>query len=813
MLKLADYRSKSKGLPDLLPYAALIEPGVILNKDGSFLAGWEIRGQDTASSTEGDLALVSSRFNNAVKLLGSGWMLQMDAIRSSHRAYPPPEKGYFPDPVTRLIDEERREHFSGNRCFSTSAVLTVTYKPNFQASQLSARAAGKAQAGVASSGALEKALVYFRNMLEELEDALSAVLHMERLLEYSMPDADGPEEESTDWLQSDLLSHLQYCVCGELQPIRVPRTPMYLDALLGSEDLVGGIIPRLGNRHLAVLSLDGLPQESYPAMLRDLDALALEYRFSSRFICLDQYDAAKEINSYRKGWRQQVYRFLDQFFNNPNARANRDALLMAEDAETALTEVQGGYVGAGYLTSNIVLMHEDQERLQDWARDLRRTVQTLGFGCRIESVNALEAWLGTHPGNSYANLRRPMVNTLNLADLLPLSSVWTGSPVNPCPFYPPTSRPLAVLMTDNSTPFWFNIHAGDLGHTLIFGPTGAGKSTLLAFIAAQFRCYENARIFAFDKGMSLFPLCFGAGGDHYNIGNADQLAFAPLQRIDSEEERAWAEEWIASLMELQQFTVMPAHRNAIHTAMLTLAANPPHLRSLTSFYHVVQDREIKEAIQHYTVQGAMGRLLDADSDSLNLSKFMVFEVEDLMNLGDKNLVPVLTYLFRRIEKALDGSPSILVLDEAWIMLGHPTFRAKIREWLKTLRKMNCCVILATQSLSDARNSGILDVLAESCPTKIFLPNSTAEDAVQKELYVGMGLNDKPITILKTSEPKRDYYIVSPQGRRKVQLALKGKALAFVGASDKESLARIRALAAEYGPDGWQAVWLRERGAA
>ena len=804
MLKLADYRSKSKGLPDLLPYAALIEPGVILNKGGSFLAGWEIRGQDTASSTEGDLALVSSRFNNAVKLLGSGWMLQMDAIRSSHRAYPPPEKGYFPDPVTRLIDEERREHFSGNRCFSTITILTVTYKPNFQAAKM----AGKAQAGVASSGTLEKALVYFRNMLEELEDALSAVLHMDRLLEYSMPDADGE-----DWLQSDLLSHLQYCVCGELQPVRVPRTSMYLDALLGSEDLVGGIIPRLGNRHLAVLSLDGLPQESYPAMLRDLDALPLEYRFSSRFICLDQYDAAKEINSYRKGWRQQVYRFLDQFFNNPNARANRDALLIAKDAETALTEVQGGYVGAGYLTSNIVLMHEDQERLQDWAWDLRRTVQTLGFGCRIESVNALEAWLGTHPGNSYANLRRPMVNTLNLADLLPLSSVWTGSPVNPCPFYPPDSRPLAVLMTDNSTPFWFNIHAGDLGHTLIFGPTGAGKSTLRAFIAAQFHCYENARIFAFGKGMSLFPLCFGAGGDHYTIGNADQLAFAPLQRIDSEEERAWAEEWIASLMELQQFTVMPAHRNAVHTAMLTLAANPPHLRSLTSFYHVVQDREIKEAIQHYTVQGAMGRLLDADSDSLNLSRFMFFEVEDLMNLGDKNLVPVLTYLFRRIETALAGSPTILVLDEAWIMLGHPTFRAKIREWLKTMRKMNCCVILATQSLSDARNSGILDVLAESCPTKIFLPNSTAEDAVQKELYVGMGLNDKQINILKTSEPKRDYYIISPQGRRKVQLALKGKALAFVGASDKESLARIRALAAEYGPEGWQAVWLREHGAA
>ena len=149
-------------------------------------------------------------------------------------------------------------------------------------------------------------------------------------------------------------------------------------------------------------------------------------------------------------------------------------------------------------------------------------------------------------------------------------------------------------------------------------------------------------------------------------------------------------------------------------------------------------------------------------------------------------MPVLTYLFRRIEKALDGSPTILVLDEAWIMLGHPVFRAKIREWLKVMRKANCAVILATQSLSDARNSGILDVLTESCPTKIFLPNGSAEDEAQRELYVGMGLNDKQLSIIRNSEPKRDYYIVSPQGRRKVQLGLKPKALAFVGASDKES---------------------------
>ena len=184
----------------------------------------------------------------------------------------------------------------------------------------------------------------------------------------------------------------------------------------------------------------------------------------------------------------------------------------------------------------------------------------------------------------------------------------------------------------------------------------------------------------------------------------------------------------------------------------------------------------------------------------------------MKNLGDKNLIPVLTYLFHRIETSLDGTPTILVLDEAWIMLGHPVFRAKIREWLKVMRKANCAVILATQSLSDAKNSGILDVLAESCPTKIFLPNITATQEAQRELYVGMGLNETQINIIARATPKRDYYVVSSLGRRQVQLALGPQTLAFVGSSDKESIARIQELASEHGANGWQYEWLRECGA-
>jgi type IV secretion system protein VirB4 len=240
-----------------------------------------------------------------------------------------------------------------------------------------------------------------------------------------------------------------------------------------------------------------------------------------------------------------------------------------------------------------------------------------------------------------------------------------------------------------------------------------------------------------------------------------------------------------------------------------LQEKPASLRSLTDFVHTVQNTAIKDAMKHYTISGAMGRLLDAKQDNLGFNSFTVFEIEELMNLGDKNLIPVLLYIFRQIEKSMNGQPTLLILDEAWIMLGHPVFREKIREWLKVLRKANCAVVIATQSLSDAKGSGILDVLAESCPTKIFLPNVTAQQDTQRNLYLGLGLNSKQIEIVASATPKREYYVTSPEGNRLISLALGKTALAFVGASDKESIARIKKLESEHGTN-WPSEWMKER---
>jgi type IV secretion system protein VirB4 len=269
-------------------------------------------------------------------------------------------------------------------------------------------------------------------------------------------------------------------------------------------------------------------------------------------------------------------------------------------------------------------------------------------------------------------------------------------------------------------------------------------------------------------------------------------------------------EWIDILLALNGLDTEPQQRNEIGNAVLNMHAS--RARTLSEFSLTIQDEAIRAALKQYTADGGMGHLLDADTDGLALTDFTVFEIEELMNLGDKYALPVLLYLFRRIERSLDGRPAVIILDEAWLMLGHPVFRAKIREWLKALRKANCLVLMATQSLSDAANSGILDVIVESTATKLFLPNVYARDEDTAALYRRMGLNARQIDILACATQKRHYYYVSEKGRRLYDLALGPLALAFVGHTDKESVATIKALEAKFG-HGWVHEWLKSKSLA
>lgn len=804
--KLDRFRSKDAGFADLLNYAAMVDDGVIVGKNGSFMAAWLYSGDDNASSTDQQREMVSFRINQALAGLGNGWMIHVDAPRRPAPNYSERGLSHFPDPITEMIDEERRQLFEGlGTMYEGYFVITATYFPPMLAEQKFVELMFDDDREKPSQKARTADLVEkFKRDVVSFESRLGAALKLTRLKGHEVMNEDG-----STVTQCDFLRWLQFCATGINQPVILPSNPMYLDSIIGGQEMWTGVVPRIGRKFVQTVSIDGFPLESTPGVLSALSELPTEYRWSTRFIFMDTHEAVKHLEKFRKKWRQKVRGFFDQVFQTNSGKIDQDALSMVEDADHAMAEVNSGLVAQGYYTSLVVLMDEDREKVELAARQLEKAIIQIGFGARIETINNLEAFFGSLPGHGVENVRRPIINTMNLADLMPTSTIWTGLDYAPCPMYPPLSPPLMQGVTNGSTPFRLNLHVRDVGHSFMFGPTGAGKSTALGLIAAQLRRYPGMSIFAFDKGMSLYPLCKAVGGKHFTVAGDDEaLAFCPLAFLETKGDRAWAMDWIDTILALNGVNTTPAQRNEIGNAIVNMYESGG--RTLSEFSIIIQDEAIRDAIRQYTVDGAMGHLLDAEQDGLSLSDFTVFEIEELMNLGEKYALPVLLYLFRRIERSLRGQPAAIILDEAWIMLGHPAFRAKIREWLKVLRKSNCLVFMATQSLSDAANSGILDVIVESTATKIFLPNVYARDEDTSVLYRRMGLNPRQIDILATAIPKRQYYYVSENGRRLFELALGPVALAFVGATDKDSIATIKGLEARLGPR-WVDEWLSLRG--
>jgi len=789
-------RSEPKGLGDLLNYAALVDEGICLLKDGALLAAWSYAGPDMESASHEELAVLSSQANSALARLGNGWMLHADAIRQPSVGYP--EGGAFPDPTTRLIDEERRGQYTAEGAHYESRYrLALTYRPpaDVEARLSALFFEGDREIRRGWGHVLE----IFRKTIADMEDALSARLALSRL--------DSPA----------LLTYLHTCVTGLGHSIRLPKIPMYLDAVLASQDLSGGFQPRIGELHMRVIGVTGFPPESAPEMLGFLNRLPVEFRWSTRFIFLDPAAAERALKVYRRNWFQKrhgLMGLLKESFNFGSATfANRNAVAMAEDADEAVGAASAGAVRFGYYTCTVLLHDRDRARLDAAAREVRKHLQHRGFGARIEEANCLEAWLGSLPGHGYQNVRRPLLHTLNLADLLPLTSIWPGLEANPCPAYPAASPSLLYAATAGATPFRLNLHVSDVGHTLILGPTGSGKSTLVGLLMAQFFRYPRAQVFLFDKDYSAWVLAHACGAEYYDIlGDTDRpLSFYPLAKLESLSERVWAQEWLEGLLALQGVPVTPGQRKALSRALELLGESPA--RSLTDLVNTLQDHELRDGLGPYTLAGALGGLLDATRDSLGESPFQVFEIGHLMNLGEKTLVPVLLYLFHRVEERLqDGRPSLLIVEEAWVTTLNSVFGQKVEEWLRTLRKKNTAVVFVSQSLGDVAGAARRDIILESCPTKIFLPNPEAEGEQVRRLYQGIGLNRRQIELLAVALPKRQYYYTSPLGRRLLSLGLGPVALSFVGMAGREALVRVAELMAAHDA-AWPAEWLRAQGLA
>jgi type IV secretion system protein VirB4 len=595
----------------------------------------------------------------------------------------------------------------------------------------------------------------------------------------------------------------------------VPETLIYLDALLADEALTGGLEPRLGAAHLRILTITGFPSITTPGLLDDLNRLAFPYRWSTRAILMDKTDATRLLTRIRRQWfakRKSIAAILKEVMTNEqSALVDTDAANKAADADLALQELGADIAGIAYVTATVTVWDADAARADEKLRLVEKVIQSRDFSVMVETVNAVDAWLGSLPGHAYANVRQPPVSTLNLAHMVPSSAVWAG-PERDEHFGAP---PLLYGRTEGSTPFRFSLHVGDVGHTLVIGPTGAGKSVLLALMALQFRRYEGAQVFAFDYGGSIRATALAMGADWHDLGgrlteNAEiSVSLQPLARIEQTQDRAWAADWIIAILAREGVSATPEAKEHIWTALTSLASAPVEERTITGLSVLLQSNDLKLALQPYCIGGPYGRLLDAESETLGEASVVAFETEGLLETGAAPAV--LAYLFHRIADRLDGRPTMIVIDEGWLALGDPAFAKQLGEWLVTLRKKNASVVFATQSLAQLEKSSIAPAIIESCPTRLLLPNDRAVEPQITAIYRRFGLNDRQIEILARAIPKRDYYCQSRRGNRLFELGLSEVGLALCAASSKSDQALIADILAEHGRDGFLAAWLTARG--
>ena len=793
MMNLAEYRRTATRLADFLPWAALVGEGVVLNKDGSFQRTARFRGPDLDSAVAAELVAVASRLNNAFRRLGSGWAIFVEAQRHEAASYP---TSRFADAASALVDAERKADFEeAGAHYESSYFLTFLYLPP---AEDAARAEtwlyeGRQQSGVDPHEALAAFI-----------DRTNRVL---QLVEGFMPEC--------RWLDDgETLTYLHATVSTRRHRVRVPETPVYLDALLADEPLTGGLEPRLGAAHLRVLTINGFPTATTPGILDDLNRLAFPYRWSTRAILLDKTDATKLLTRIRRQWfakRKSIAAILKEVMTNEaSALVDTDAANKAADADMALQELGADYAGQAYVTASVTVWDADPRTADEKLRLVEKVIQGRDFTAMSETINAVDAWLGSLPGHVYANVRQPPISTLNLAHMIPLSAVWAG-PERDEHFGAP---PLFYGKTEGSTPFRFSLHVGDVGHTLVVGPTGAGKSVLLALIALQFRRYPDAQVFAFDFGGSIRAAALAMGGDWHDLGGsltdgaATSVSLQPLARVHETHERAWAADWVAAILAREGVTITPEVKEHLWTALTSLASAPIPERTLTGLAVLLQSNDLKQALRPYCVGGAYGRLLDAEGEQLGEAAVQAFETEGL--IGGGAAPAVLAYLFHRIGDRLDGRPTLLIVDEGWLALDDEGFAAQLREWLKTLRKKNASVVFATQSLADIDGSAIAPAIIESCQTRLLLPNERAIEPQITAIYRRFGLNDRQIEILSRATPKRDYYCQSRRGNRLFELGLSEVALALCAASSKTDQAAIEAILAEHGRDGFLPAWLRAR---
>ena len=777
----AAWANKEASAGDRLPYRALVDENVVLLRDGSVLCALMVPGLSFETADTDELnAHAATREVLLRSALDARFVLYHHVIR---RRVHVELDGTFEDPLAAHIDARWKAAVATRALYVNDQFVTLVRRPARGragwADRLGRMMKRKGAAPIAADPADVRALKAAAGALTASLGAYGA-----RML---------GDYEGAGGTCSEVLELLSALYNGEMRPVRRPAEGTDVGRMLPYKRLSFGLdameargpggVAAGSSDFAALISLKDYPDTTAPGLADALLRLPCELVLTASYAPTDRQIARERIDLAIRRLKS----------------ADEEALAERREMTAARDALGTGATAFGDHHLSVLVRAPSLPALDETAAACAAALADMGAIAVREDVNLEPGFWGQFPGNEAFVVRRALVSSANMACFASLHGFAMGSAQGNH-----WGEAATLLTTTSATPFFFNFHQGDLGNFTVIGPSGSGKTVVMNFLAAQAQKFAP-RTVLFDKDRGAEVFVRGIGGDYSRIAAGHPTGFNPLALPDTPANRAFLRDWLAVLLAADG----PEEHATLAGAVDAAYANDPALRRLTHFRELLagsrrpEPGDLAARLDAWIGAGEHGWLFDNAEDRLDLSARVIgFDMTALLETP-RLRTPVMMYLFHRIDERLDGTPAMILIDEGWKALDDPVFAARIRDWLKTLRKRNALVGFATQSARDALESRISAALVEQTATMVFMPNARARP---EDYCEGFGLTAHELELIRTLPAQSRCFLVRQSDASVVvRLDLSGMPEVLTVLSGREStVRRLDALRAQVGdrPAAW-----------
>lgn len=705
-----------------LPYAQHVNGRTIALRNGALMQCLQLSGFSFETADTEELNHRRAMRDGAMRAIAnSRYVIHHHIIR---RRVAIDKRGTYENPVCQDINERWHDALGRENLFVNELFISIIRRPPRGKTGLADRLTGglsKVLSAESRSTVLSKEVRELDSTREALMSALQA--YEPRLLgTYTTPHGDCSEP----------LEFLSCLFNGELRPVLQPQgdAGLYIPykRISFGIDTMERKRPA-GHDFGAIISFKEYPSTAVPGMLDAVLRLPYEIVVAEAFSFVERQIGLERISLSLRRLKS----------------ADDDTTSLRQGLVDAKDNLASGKTAFGEHQFSILVRGTTLAELDRAAAECISTLADVGAIAVREDLGLEPAFWAQFPGNENYCARKALISTAAFASLASLHNFPIGSPEGNH-----WGDAVSVLQTTSNTPYHFNFHKGDLGNFTIIGPSGSGKTVVLNFLTAQAqKCSPRTIFFDKDRGAELFLR--GIGGHYASLRPGTSTGFNPLQLNDTPINRAFLRDWLARLVQVNDENPSPEEDAVLTAAIDANFAQEPQFRRLRYFRELLGGRQrpspndLSARLAPWCGDGERAWLFDNPVDHLDLSQMtMGFDMTALLDEPALR-TPTMMYLFHRIDERIDGQPTLILIDEGWKALDDEVFAARIRDWMKTLRKRNAVLGFGTQSARDALDSRVSTAIIEQAATQIFMANPRAQ---AEDYCSGFGLSEHELSLIR-----------------------------------------------------------------